>query len=159
MTRGEGRTVNIDDLLAAINDKREIKGPARDRRSTEERYAGHRVAEMKYVEAGAVKKTRSASKNLPFGMIVLLLLVAALGAMVIVLRTEVVALKTEITDLKDLKAEVSANDQSMKIASLESKLEESNKEREILKTEIIQLKGILEEIKSARVERKRPGQR
>ncbi|MCX8021160.1 MAG: hypothetical protein N2745_00085 [Syntrophorhabdaceae bacterium] len=130
------RTVSVDELLSTIRSKK-----------------GERNGVIK--NPPSVKTMKPVSKNIPFGTIILLFLVAALGTMVITLRAEISATKGEVADLKNLKEMVAANDPRLKIASLEDKLEWANRENEALKNEISELKYVIEEMKRPKQEKKK----
>jgi hypothetical protein len=142
MAISEERAVSIEELLSNIHSKKEKK------------------------EDKTVNKLKTVSKNLPVGMIFFVLLVAALGVMVIMLKTEVMtfktevaALKTEVADFRNPKAQTAQNEQKIKIAVIENKLEESEKEKQILKSELVQVKNTLEELKNMKADKKRLAQR
>ena len=81
----EKQAITIDELLSDINNKKTAKKVEKTENE--------------------VKSAKRVSKNFPFGMILFVLLIAALGIMVIMLKNEVVLLKTEVADLKNLKEE------------------------------------------------------
>ena len=105
MAISEERAVSIEELLSNIHSRKETK------------------------EAKTVNNLKAVSKNLPVGMIFFVLLVAALGVMVIMLKTEVMTfktdvmtLKTEVADLRNPKTQIAESEQKMKIAVIENKL-------------------------------------
>ncbi len=92
-------------------------------------------------------------------MILFVLLIAALGIMVIMLKNEVVLLKTEMADLKHIKTQITESEHKIKIAVIENKLEEWEKEKQALKDQIAQIKSEVEELKNIKINSKRPAKR
>lgn len=135
MTVSEKQAVSIDELLSSLNSRKEESS------------------------CKTTKKARNASNNFPVGMILFVFLIAALGIMVIMLKTEVVSLKTEITDLRNLKTQIAESEHKIKIAVIEGKLEESEKEKQMLKNQLVQIKNDLEELKNLKTDKKRFAQR
>ncbi|RPI70853.1 MAG: hypothetical protein EHM45_24305 [Desulfobacteraceae bacterium] len=136
MMVSEERAVSVEELLSNINSRKETK-----KKETKEKKT--------------VNKIEHASKNSHAGMIVFVLLIAALGVMIIMLKAEVMTLKTEVGDFRHLRAQIAESDPKIRIALIENKLEDSLKEKEALKNELTQIKKTLEEIKNTRVEKKR----
>jgi len=135
----EKQAITIDELLSDINNKKTAKKVEKTENE--------------------VKSAKRVSKNFPFGMILFVLLIAALGIMVIMLKNEVVLLKTEVADLKNLKAQITESEHKIKIAVIENKLEESEKEKQALKGQIAQLKSDVEELRNMKTETKRYAKR
>jgi hypothetical protein len=138
MVKTEERVLSIEELLSNIHSSKEILIKHKNRETAK--------------EDRAVNKLKHMSNNLPFGMIALIILFAALGTMVI-------TLKAEVTDLGSLKGQIAAGDSNFKIAIIEGKLEASEKEKETLKKELVQIKNTLEALRNTRPERKRLAQR
>ena len=135
----EKETITIEELLSNVNRHKAVKN------------------EEKAVKK--VKGTQVLSKNFPVGMILFVLLIAALGIMVIMLKNEVVLLKTEMADLKHIKTQITESEHKIKIAVIENKLEESEKEKQALKDQIAQIKSEVEELKNIKINSKRPAKR
>jgi len=135
MAISEKHTISVEELLSNIHSKKEEK------------------------ENKTVNTMRQASKNFPIGMILFVLLIAALGVMVIMLKAEVVSLKTEIADLRNPKAQITESEQKIKIAVLENKIEESEKEKQLLKADLLLIKNNIEELRNMKTDKKRLAQR
>ncbi len=128
------RTLNIEELLSNIHSSKEIMKKCRKIEKTEEK--------------GAVNKLKHMSNNLPVGMIMLIVLFAALGTMVIML-------KAEVADFRGLQEQVVANDSKFKITIIEDKLEASEREKEALKKELVNIKNTIEKIKNINTGKKK----
>jgi len=131
MTISEERMLNIEELLSNIRSSKEIT-----------------KKNIKTEENKAVNNLKHMSKSLPIGMIMLIILFAALGTMVIML-------KTEVADFSGLREQIAASDSKFKIAIIEDKLEVSEKEREALKKELAQIKHTIETIRNINTDRKK----
>lgn len=140
MVISEERVASIEALLSNIHSKKETK-------------------RKEAKEDKTVNNLKPVSKNLPVGMMFFVLLVAALGVMVIMLKTEVMTLKTEVADFRNPKAQIAESEQKIKIAVIENKLEESEKEKKILKSELAQIKNTLEQLKYMKTNKKSLAQR
>jgi ribosomal protein L29 len=127
MVKTEERVLSIEELLSNIHSSKK----------TMKKYRATDSAE----ESGAVNNLKHMSKNLPFSMIILLILFAALGTMVIML-------KAEVSDLTGTKEQIGVNDSKFRIAIIESKLEATEKENETLKHELSKIKTSLEALRN-----------
>jgi len=134
MINSDERTLSIEELLSNIHSSKEIMKKSRNNEKTEENKA--------------VNKLKHMSNNLPVGMIMLIILFAALGTMVIML-------KAEIAGFSGLKEQIAANDSRFKITIIEDKLEASEKEKEALKKELANIKNTIESIKNISTDRKK----
>jgi hypothetical protein len=133
MVKTEERMLSIEELLSSMHNSKEKIKKHRNDEMTEEKVA---VNNMKHL-----------SKNLPIGMIILVILFAALGTMVIML-------KAEVADFGGLREQIAANDSRFKIAIIEEKLEASEKENKALKSELAQIKTFLEELKNIKTNKR-----
>lgn len=106
------------------------------------------LQEKKEKEARRPGRQKSFFKSIPVATIILGLLIVALGAMLIILKSDIVSLKNDINDLKNLKTQVAALDPKLQITTLEGKLEDFMKEREVMKGEVTQLRGEMEALKT-----------
>ena len=151
MEIAEKRVISIDELLSNINNRKELNRKEAKISSLNDR--------TKTTNNETVKKPKHLSNNLHFGTMVLVLLVAALGSMVVILKNDVTVLKEEVLNLRNLKEQVSAIDPKLKIAVIENKLEDAWKENKTIKDEMTQMKNTLDELKNTKVERKKYVQR
>jgi ABC-type Na+ efflux pump permease subunit len=131
MAISEKQAISVEELLSNIHSKKEEK------------------------EHKTVNNLRQMSKNFPIGTILFVLLIAALGVMVIMLKAEVVSLKTEIADLRNPKAQIAESEQKIRIAVIEDKIEESDKEKQLLKAELLQIKNHIEDLKNMKTDKKK----
>jgi hypothetical protein len=129
MVKSAERALNIEELLSNIHSSKE----------TMKKYQGKEPA----AENRTVKKLKHMSKNLPVNMIIFIILFAALGTMVIML-------KAEVSDFTGLKERVSANDSIFRMAVIENRLETSEKENAALKNELAEIKISLEAIRNTK---------
>lgn len=97
-----------------------------------------------------VEKEKPFLKDFSLATIILGLLIVALGAMTIIVKSDIATLKNDITDLKSLKAQVATLDPKKQITNLEGKVEDMKKERGMIKAELAQLQIELETIKTER---------
>ncbi|MCX5812116.1 MAG: hypothetical protein NT178_06175 [Proteobacteria bacterium] len=133
MVKSEERVLNIEELLTNIHNSKEKMKKYKNKEITEDNEA--------------VNNPKHMSKNLPIGMTVLVILFAALGTMVIML-------KAEVADFGSLREQIAANDSKSKIAIIEGKIETSEKERETLKNELALIKNSIEALRRIKIERK-----
>ncbi len=109
---------------------------------------------------GPVKRTRGESrfKASFFVSMIMVMLVIALGTMVTVLKAEITTLKSDLSDLKNLKAQIASLDPKTEIASVQTKIDtklgESNKEQEKMRTDIAQVMAAVDELKNSK---RKPG--
>ena len=138
MVKTEERMLSIEELLSNIHNSKEAMKKQRNKEIAEKN--------------GAVNNPKHMSKNSSIGMIILVILFAALGTMVIML-------KAEVADFGGLREQIAANDSRFKITIIEGKLEASEKEKETLKNELAQIRNSLEALKNAKTETKKLARR
>jgi hypothetical protein len=144
MINTDERILNIEELLSNIHSNK--------------RTMNKTINKAKIEEDKTVNKPKHMSNNLTIGMIILITLFAALGTMVIMLKAEV----ADFSGLKEQIAAMAANDSKFKITIIEDKLEASEKEKESLKKELVQIKNTIETLKSiqtVQAESKKPTRR
>ncbi|OPY66379.1 MAG: hypothetical protein A4E63_02562 [Syntrophorhabdus sp. PtaU1.Bin050] len=106
-------------------------------------------------ESKAAGQAHVALWNLPLGAIILGALVIALGTMMIVLKSDITVLKNDMTELKSLRTQVAVMDPKQQLNAVETKMEEANRDREVLKGQLAQLQTELDGLKSERKKGKR----
>jgi len=84
----------------------------------------------------------------PLATTALGIMIVALGIMVIILKSDIGVLKDDITDLKNLKAQVETLDPTTQVKTIESRLGDMKKEKDVIREEIAQLQAELETIKT-----------
>jgi hypothetical protein len=109
----------------------------------------HRIEEAKQSRQGRTK-TRSGSKAVIIPMIALsVLMIMGLGGFTYTLKAEITGLKTEITDLKAFRSQITVVDPKLKIALLEAKFEDVDKDRDGLRNEIVKVREDMETLRSS----------
>jgi cell division protein FtsB len=116
-------TVSSEDLLELLQTKREEGTPLQERK-------------------------RPFLSGFPSATTALGIMIVALGIMVIILKSDIGVLKDDITDLKNLKAQVATLDPTTQVKTLESRLGDMKKEKDVIREEMAQLQADLETIKT-----------
>jgi hypothetical protein len=82
------------------------------------------------------------------------IMIVALGIMVIILKSDIAVLKSDITDLKSLKAQVATLDPTTQVKTIESRLGDMKKEKDVIREEMAHLQAELETIKTEPIKEK-----
>jgi hypothetical protein len=99
-------------------------------------------------------KTSTASRLILISIVALGALTIALGGILYAMKGEVTGMRTEISDLKNFKSQIAVVDPKLKIALLEAKVEDFDKDRSGIQDEITKVREEIETIKTSMTSKK-----